>query len=213
MSAVTVVDKAGKSVGQVDFPDALLSPDAGRQALMQAVVTLRANRRAGTHSTKTKGEVAGSGKKPWRQKGTGRARAGYRQSPVWRGGGVVFGPKPRSYAKDLSRKTARLALRRALTEKLAAEQLIVLDGLALAQPKTKEFVAVMKGVKAQGGALLVVDQMTRELALASRNVPAVEVVTAAEVNPLQLLRHPRVVLTKPGLSRLQARLAGEEAST
>ena len=212
MSALTVVDKAGKAVGKVDFPDALLSPRAGRQALMQAVVTLRANQRAGTHSTKTKGEVAGSGKKPWRQKGTGRARAGYRQSPIWRGGGVVFGPKPRSYAKDMSRKTARLALRRALTEKLADEQVVVVDALAFTQAKTKDFVATLKGLQAGAGALVVVDRVTRELVLASRNVPGVEVVAASDVNPLQILRYPRMVITQPGLARLQDRLAaGEEA--
>lgn len=211
MSALTVINKDGQKVGQVNFPDELLTPKRGQQALIQAVVTMQANRRAGTHSTKTKGTVAGSGKKPWRQKGTGRARAGYKQSPLWRGGGVVFGPKPRSYAKDITRKTAKLALRKALTEKIAAEQVTVVDDFALAAPKTKAFVAALKGLKVDTRVLLVLDQIKQEVALASRNVPGVEVVTAANLNPLQVLRYPRVIFNKPGLEQLQSRLgAGQE---
>lgn len=208
MSALTVINQDGKSVGKVDFPDELLSPKRGQQALMQAVVTIRANQRSGTHSTKTKGEVAGSGKKPWRQKGTGRARAGYKQSPIWRGGGVVFGPKPRSYAKDITRKTAKLALRRALTDKITAEQVTVVERFELGGPKTKAFVAVLKGLKVDTRVLLVLDQIQPDVAKASRNVPGVEVVTAANLNSLQMLRYPRIIFSKPGLQQLQARLSG-----
>lgn len=211
MSALPVVNQAGQSVGQVEIPDSLLPGKRGQQALVQTVVTLRANRRAGTHSTKTKGEVAGSGKKPWRQKGTGRARAGYRQSPVWRGGGVVFGPKPRSYAKDLTRKTAQLALQRAVADKIGAGQVVVVDALQVSQPKTKELLATLKNLKVDTRVLLVLDQVGRELLLASRNMPGVEVTTARNVNPEQIVKHPRVVITRPGLDQLQARLgAGQE---
>lgn len=208
MSALTVINKDGKAVGKVEFPDALLAPKRGQQALVQAVVTIRANQRAGTHSTKTKGTVAGSGKKPWRQKGTGRARAGYKQSPIWRGGGVVFGPHPRSYAKDITHKTAKLALRRALTEKIAAEQVTVVDEFALSAPKTKVFVAALKGLKVDTRVLLVLDRLQADVLRASRNVPGVEVVTAAGLNPLQILRYPRVIFSKPGLEQLQSRLSG-----
>lgn len=213
MSALPVHNQQGKAVGEVEIPSALQAPSSASQALVQAVVTLRANARAGTHSTKTKGDVAGSGKKPWRQKGTGRARAGYRQSPVWTGGGVVFGPKPRSYAKALPRQKAALALRKAFSNKLAADGVRVVDALALAQPKTKDLVAVLKSLKVERGALVVTDAASRELLLAARNLERVEVTRAADVNPLQILKYPHLVITRDGLTRLQDRLAGtQEAS-
>jgi large subunit ribosomal protein L4 len=210
MMAVPVHNQQGKAVGQVELPEAMLAPARASQALVQAVVTLRANARAGTHSTKTKGEVAGSGKKPWRQKGTGRARAGYRQSPVWTGGGVVFGPKPRSYAKAMPRRKAQLALRKAFTDKLGADQVCVVDSLNLSQPKTKELLAILKSLGAERGAVLVVDQAARELLLAARNIARVEVVRAADLNPLQVLKYPKLVITQDGFARLQERLAGSQ---
>ncbi|MBW7908485.1 MAG: 50S ribosomal protein L4 [Kiritimatiellae bacterium] len=208
MSALPVHNQQGKAVGEVQIPAALQAPARASQSLVQAVVTLRANARAGTHSTKTKGDVAGSGKKPWRQKGTGRARAGYRQSPVWTGGGVVFGPKPRSYAKAMPRQKAGLALRKALTDKLASDGVRVIDSLALAQPKTKDLVAILKGLKVESGALLVTDVTPRELLLASRNLERVAVVRASDVNPLHVLKYPFLVITREGLARLQDRLGG-----
>lgn len=214
MSSLTVHNAEGKAVGQIEFADALLSTRRGGQALQQAVVTIRANQRAGTASTKTKGEVAGSGKKPWRQKGTGNARAGYRQSPVWTGGGVVFGPKPRSYAKSLNRKTAKLALWRALSDKIAAGQLMVVDEVKVTEPRTKALTGFLRGLKVDGKTLLVVDQVGRELSLASRNLPDVEVTSALNVNPLQVLKYVRVVISKTALEQLQVRLevAQEKAS-
>jgi large subunit ribosomal protein L4 len=214
MSSLTVHNASGKAVGQVEFADALLSTRRGGQALQQTVVTIRANQRAGTASTKTKGEVAGHGQKPWRQKGTGNARAGYRQSPLWRGGGVVFGPKPRSYAKTLNRKTSKLALWRALSDKIAAGQLMVLDEVQVSEPKTKALAAFLKGLKIQSKALLVVEQVGRELGLASRNLPGVEVATALHLNPLQVVKYPQVVVSKAALEQLQIRLdvAQEKAS-
>lgn len=214
MSSLTVHNAEGKAVGKVDFADALLTTRRGGQALQQAVVTIRANQRAGTASTKTKGEVAGSGKKPWRQKGTGNARAGYRQSPIWRGGGVVFGPKPRSYAKSMNRKTSKLALWRALSDKIADGQLLVLDQVSVSEPKTKALVGLLKGLKISAKTLLVVDQVGRELALASRNLPGVEVAAAINLNPLQVLKYPQLVVSKAALEQLQTRLevAQEKAS-
>ncbi len=208
MSVLTVVNPRGEAVGQVEFPDALLVKGVGRQALQQTVVTLQANKRAGTHSTKTKGEVAGSGIKPWRQKGTGNARAGYKQSPIWRGGGVVFGPKPRSYAKGLNRKTAQLALRRALTEKLAESQVHVVDAFSLEAPRTKQVAALLKSLNVDSGVLLVAAALDKTLLLASRNMPKVELVTAADVNALQVVRYPALVISKDALAKLQERLSG-----
>ena len=214
MSSLTVHNAEGKAIGKVEFADALLSTRRGGQALQQAVVTIRANQRAGTASTKTKGEVAGSGKKPWRQKGTGNARAGYRQSPIWRGGGVVFGPKPRSYAKSMNRKTAKLALWRALSDKIAGGQLMVLDQVAVSEPKTKAVLSLLKGLNITVKTLLVVDQVGRELALASRNLAGVEVAAAINLNPVQVLKYPQVVVSKAALEQLQTRLevAQEKAS-
>ena len=213
MSALPVHNVQGQAVGQVEVPAVFQAPARARQSLQQAVVTLRANARAGTASTKTKGDVAGHGKKPWRQKGTGRARAGYRQSPVWTGGGVVFGPKPRSYAKALPRQKASLALRKAISDKLAADEVRVVDTLALAQPKTKELVAVLKRLQLDRGVLVVTDLASRELLLAARNLPRVEVTRASDVNPLQILKYPHLVFTREGFTRLQERLGGtEEAS-
>ncbi len=213
MSALPVHNQQGQPVGQVEIPDVLMASPRATQAMVQAVVTLRANARAGTASTKTKGEVAGHGKKPWRQKGTGRARAGYRQSPVWTGGGVVFGPKPRSYRKALPRAKAQLALRKAFTDKLAADGVRVVDAINLAQPKTKDLAAVLKSLRVERGALLVTDTASRELLLAARNLPKVEVVRASDVNPLQILKYAHVVVTREGLNKLRDRLGGaQEAS-
>ncbi len=214
MSALKVYNAEGKAVGEVEFADALLSTRRGGQALQQTVVTIRANQRAGTASSKTKAEVAGSGKKPWRQKGTGNARAGYRQSPIWTGGGVVFGPKPRSFAKTLNRKTAKLALWRALSDKIASGQLRVVDQLQVATPKTKALVELLKGLQVGDKALLVVDQAGRDLLLAARNLPGVDVATAAHLNALQVLKYPHVLVGKTALEQLQLRLevAQEKAS-
>lgn len=214
MSALTVHNAEGQSVGSVDFSDELMKSRRGTQALQQAIVTIRANQRAGTASTLTKGEVAGHGMKPWRQKGTGNARAGYRQSPIWRGGGVVFGPKPRSYAKAMNRKMARLALHRAVADKILDGQMLVVDQLAVTEARTRALVALLKKLKVETRALLVVDEVGRELALASRNLPGIEVAAAAHINPLQIVKFPRMVISKAALEQLKARLdvAEEKAS-
>ena len=170
------------------------------------MVAHRAAKRAGTASTKSKGEVAGSNKKPWRQKGTGRARAGYRQSPVWRGGGVAFGPKPRDYSKKMNRKVARLAFRRAFSEKLTAGQVKVVDNLTVDEAKTKAFVAMMKALGIERKVLVVVDTADDKLLLAARNISGVEVVKAAEASVYQLLRYPEIVVDRAGMDILMARL-------
>lgn len=206
MSKLPVRDMKGKQVGEFDLADDLLVFDKGLQAMHDAVVAYQAHQRAGSASTLTKAEVAGSNKKPWRQKGLGRARAGYRQSPVWRGGGVTFGPKPRKYQKKMTRKTAKLAFRRAFSEKVAAGAVVVLDEMAFSEPKTKEMAAVVKSMEAEKGALIVVDTLDMNLALSARNIPKVELTTAADVNTYQLLRYPVIIVTKKGMAELEKRL-------
>src|SRR6476660_2728455 len=153
-----IKDTKGKDQGELEVKFKLVETGKGSQALHDAVVAYRAARRMGTACTKTMGEVAGSGKKPWRQKGTGRARAGSFASPLWRGGGVVFGPKPRDFGKKVTRKTKQLALRRVLTDRLNAGEILVVDDLKLDSPKTKGFVQVLQNLELAGKSALVVAQ-------------------------------------------------------
>jgi large subunit ribosomal protein L4 len=207
MSSLSVCNMEGAAVGTVDVPAALTDTTKGGQAVRDAIVAYRANQRLGTASTLTKGEVAGHGKKPWRQKGTGNARAGYRQSPVWRGGGVVFGPKPRSFRKDFNRKMARLALGRVVADRVAGDAVTVLESLQVSDTKTKHFVAWLKKLDITK-ALIVVDQPSRELLLASRNIPGIEVARASHVNVYQIARYARLVITKDALDILNQRATG-----
>lgn len=209
-----VINLQGKPVGEVDFADELAVKGRGSQSLIESVTAYRANQRAGTASTKTKGTVNGSGKKPWKQKGTGMARAGYRQSPVWRGGGVVFGPHPRSFRKGLPKGVGKLALRRALTDRLVSGSVKVVDAFTIDQPKTKNVVAAIKGLGLKGSTLLILPAVSKEITLASRNLARFEVSTSALVNTYQILKPVNVVITRDGLHALAARLEGvaEKAS-
>src|SRR5262244_1815140 len=152
-----IKDSKGNSQGELEVKFSLVEDGKGTQAVHDAVVAYQAAQRMGTACTKTMGEVAGSGKKPWRQKGTGRARAGSFASPLWRGGGVVFGPKPRDFSKKVTRKTKQLALRKALTERINAGEVTVLDDIKLDSPKTKGFVGILNSLKVEGTTLLVTD--------------------------------------------------------
>ena len=209
MSKVPLKNVKGDSVGDYEVADSLLLQDKGAQAVHEAVVAYLAHQRAGTASTKSKSEVAGSGKKPWAQKGSGRARAGYKQSPVWRGGAVAHGPQPRKYKKKVAKKVARLAFRRAFSAKVAQGEVLVIDALQLEAPKTKAFAAVLSNLGLERGGLFVVDTLQENVNLAARNLERVEVVTADLVNTYQILRHKQVVITEAGMKILSARL-GEE---
>jgi len=200
----------GKNVGTVEVSDVLLDTKRGGQVVRDAIVAFRANQRLGTASTKTKGEVAGNGQKPWRQKGTGNARAGYRQSPIWRGGGVVFGPKPRSFNKDLNRKMLRLALAKIVADRINEKAVTVLDKLELPEAKTKAFIQSMKKLNIGRGALIVSHDVNNSLLLASRNVPGIEIARATHVNVYQIARYPRLVITKDALDILQQRATGSK---
>src|SRR5207249_4021845 len=170
---LAIKDIQGKNQGEVEVNFPLVEGGKGTQAVHDVVVAYQAAQRMGTACTKTMGEVAGTGKKPWRQKGTGRARAGSFASPLWRGGGVVFGPKPRDFAKKVSRKTRQLALRKALSERLRAGDVLLVEDLSMASPKTKDFVGVLTALELKGTALFVAQTADKNLVLASRNVPNV----------------------------------------
>ena len=204
---LTVKDSQGASQGEVEVAFGLIENAKGTQAVHDTVVAYRAAQRSGTACTKTMGEVAGTGKKPWRQKGTGRARAGSFQSPIWRGGGVVFGPKPRDFSKKIARGVKQLALRKALSARMQAGEVTVLEDLKLASPKTKEFVKVCDALAIDGSALFVVAGLENNVLLASRNVPCVELVAAADLNTYQTLRCDRLFVTKAALAQLEARLS------
>ena len=207
MSKVPLKNIKGDSVGDYEVADSLLVLDKGNQAVHEAVVAYNAHQRAGTASTLSKSEVNGTGAKPWKQKGLGRARAGYKQSNVWRGGYVAHGPKPRKYNKKVSKKVAKLAFARAFSAKLEQGGVTVVDELAITAPKTKEFTAVLKNLGLDRGALFIVDEANDNLLLAARNVQRAEVATAQLVNTYQILRHKNVVITKAGMEALEKRLA------
>jgi len=201
----------GVAVGTVDVPKALLDTTRGSQAVRDAIVAYRANQRVGSANTKTKGEVAGQGQKPWRQKGTGNARAGYKQSPIWRGGGVVFGPKPRDFGKRINRKTLRLALAKAVADRISEDAVTVVDHFTMGDAKTKHFAAWLKKMGIRRG-LIVADEVSRDLVLASRNIPGVEVARASQVSVYQIARYPRLVVTKGALDILNQRATGSKES-
>jgi len=206
MSNVKIFDMSGGEVGDYALPMELLELEKGTQAVHDVVVAMQNARRAGTACTLTKGEVAGTGAKPWKQKGTGRARAGYRQSPVWRGGATAFGPRPRYYGSKINKKVAKLAFRRALSEKLNDGEIRVVEQIALEAAKTKVFASIIEAMGVKAPLLLIVDQIDSNLALASRNLPRIEVVRAADVNVYQLLRYPTVVVNSAGMDQLKTRL-------
>ncbi len=210
MSVIKSFNSAGEAAQELSFADDLLVLDKGEQAVKDTVVAYRNALRAGTACTKSKGEVAGSNKKPWRQKGTGRARAGYRQSPVWRGGGVAFGPKPRDFSQKINRKVARLAYTRALSEKINDGQVAVVERFDLDEPRTKLLKALLARMGYERSVLIVTDDIDEKLLLASRNLSGVEVATAAEVNVYSLLLYRNIVATRSGFDALTARMTSTE---
>jgi large subunit ribosomal protein L4 len=206
---LTVKDIQGKEQGEVEIKMALVENSSGTEAVHQTVVAYNAAQRMGTACTKNVGEVAGTNKKPWRQKGTGRARAGSFQSPLWRGGGVVFGPKPRDFSKKVNRTTRQLALRKALSERLKAGDVLIVDDLKLPSAKTRDFLGVLAALQVEGTALIVDHGADRNLQLASRNVSRVELATGESVNTYQVLRSGKLVFTRGALEQVEKRLAKE----
>jgi large subunit ribosomal protein L4 len=206
---LTIKDTKGNNQGELEVKFPLIEDGKGTQAVHDTVVAYMAAQRMGTACTKTMGEVAGSGKKPWRQKGTGRARAGSFASPIWRGGGVVFGPKPRDFSKKVSRKTKQLALRKAISERLRAGDVLVVDDLKLATPKTKDFLAVLTALDVNGTTLVVSHGSDSNLSLATRNVPFVDIATSDTLTTYQVLRSDKLVFTRGAFEQVEARLTKE----
>ena len=202
---------SGSDSGKVPVGFDLVDAEKGNQAVHDTVVAFMAAQRMGTAKTKTRGEVSGTGKKPWRQKGTGRARTGSRRTPIFTGGGVAHGPKPRDYSKKVNTKTRRLALRKALTERINAGEVIVVDSLKLESHKTKALADQIESLAPEGTVLLVNGGADGNLALAARNIPLVELVEAESLNTYEVLRPDTVIISKDALEKVASRLKTKES--
>jgi len=202
-----VFSQTRAEVGTIELPTAIFAEPLRRGLLADVVRMQRANRRAGTAATKEKGEVRGGGKKPWKQKGTGRARAGSIRSPLWPGGGTIFGPHPRDYGYAMPKRARKAALRSALTQKLREQRLVIVDRLELPETKTKHFAALLDGLGIVDSVLVVIADVDERLERASRNLPDVKVLRAAGLNVYDLLRYHHLVLTRDALHAISARVA------
>jgi large subunit ribosomal protein L4 len=207
--SVPVVSQSRAAAGQIDVPAAVLAGPVNEGLLHAMVKSQLASRRAGTHMTKTKGLVSGGGKKPWKQKGTGRARAGSSRSPIWAGGGTIFGPQPRSYAYQLPKSARKAALRSVLAARHGEGKLVVVDALKLSEPKTKQMVECLKGLGVEGSALVVTSSPDEGLLRASRNLAKVKVLPLGGLNVYDVLKHATLVITRDALEQLATRLTGE----
>ncbi|BAB03854.1 50S ribosomal protein L4 [Halalkalibacterium halodurans] len=207
MPKVALYNQAGSQVGDIELSDAVFGIEPNENVLHDAVVMQQASLRQGTHKTKTRSEVRGGGRKPWRQKGTGRARQGSIRSPQWVGGGTVFGPTPRSYSYKLPKKVRRLAIKSALSSKVKAEEIVVLESLALEAPKTKEMASILSGLSVDRKALVVTADYNDNVALSARNIPGVTFVTAEGVNVLDVIKHDKLIITKDAVEKVEEVLA------
>ena len=203
MPQTTLYDRTGKDVGSVELSDVLFAAPVNTAVLHQVVTAQLAGRRTGTADTKTRGEIRGGGRKPYRQKGTGRARQGTVSAPHYRGGGVVFGPHPRSYEQRLPRKMKRLALRGALTAKFGDEAIKVIDTFGLDAIRTKELAGVLSALHATGRVLVVSPGRDQTLELSARNLPKVEIILADSLNVVDLLKADLVLIEQPALARIE----------
>ena len=206
---IAIKNIQGKQQGELEVKFPLIEDGRGTQAVHDVVVAYRAAQRMGTACTKNVGEVSGSNKKPWKQKGTGRARAGSHQSPLWVGGGVVFGPRPRDFSKKVSKKTRALSLRKALSERLKAGDVVLVDDLKLTSAKTKDFVSLMSTLELTGTTLVVSTGTDKNLTLASRNIENVALTTSDSLNTYDILRPDKLLFTKSAFEKVEARLTKE----
>jgi large subunit ribosomal protein L4 len=203
MAKFNVVDMNGQHVSEIELSDAVFGITPNEKAVHIAVVNFLANQRQGTQNTKIRMEVSGGGKKPWRQKGTGRARAGYKGSPVWTHGGVAFAPKPRDYSYTLNKKVKRLAMKSALSAKAAAGEIIVIDSIKMDSIKTKDFRAFLNAVKADGKSLVVTPAKDEIVVKSARNIPGVETSMANLINVYDILKAKYLVLDKEALTVIE----------
>lgn len=207
MPKVALYNTNGDQVGDIELNDSVFGVAVNQAVLHDAVVAYQANQRQGTHDTKTRAEVSGGGRKPWRQKGTGRARHGSSRSPIWRGGGIVFGPHPRDYSIKLPKKVRRLAMRSALSSKVESGNILVLDSLSLDQPKTKDMVRILENLKVANKALVVIAGKDSNVVKSARNIPGVKSTAASLLNVYDLLAHQTLVITRDAVSRVEEVLA------
>lgn len=207
MPKVALYNMKGEQVGEIDLKEEVFGVDVNEAVLHDAVVSQLANRRQGTQAAKTRAMVSGGGKKPYRQKGTGRARAGSTRSPLWRKGGVVFAPQPRSYGYTLPKKIRRLALKSALSTKVQNGNIIILDQLAMPEPKTKEFAGVLHNLKVEKKALVVTANVDSMVVKSARNIPGVTPTHASSLNVYDVLAHDKLIMTKDAVTKVEEVLA------
>ena len=202
MANVSVYIIEGKEVGKIDLSDAVFGVEVNEHLVHMAVVSQLANNRQGTQKAKTRSEVSGGGRKPWRQKGTGHARQGSTRAPQWTGGGIVFAPKPRDYSFKMNKKEKRIALLSALSSKVAESKIVVLDEFKLDEIKTKKFVEVMNNLKVEN-ALVVLEGENKNVVLSGRNIPSVKVTATNEINTYDVLKYTTLVVTKAAVEKLE----------
>lgn len=207
MATIDIKSAEGKKVESAELADSVFGIEPNVPVMHQVVRMQRASWRAGTHNTLTRGQVRGGGKKPWRQKGTGRARQGTIRAPHWRGGGVVFGPHPRDYSFKVNKKEIKLAIRSALSAKLADEQLIVVDKFEFEKPRTKDAVAVLKALGVEGRCTVVVNDENLNAILSFRNIETVDVITSGEENVYELLDNKYLIFEQDALRKLEEAMA------
>lgn len=207
MPKVTVYNQAGSQVGEIELNDSVFGIEPNKHVMSEVIISLRASQRQGTAKVKNRSEVRGGGRKPWRQKGTGRARQGSIRAPQWRGGGTVFGPVPRSYAYKLPKKVRRLALKSALSTKVQENNILILDQLTFEAPKTKEFVSVLKNLSVDTKALIVTGDINENAVLSARNIPGVKVVSSNAVNVLDIIGHEKLIMTEDAARKVEEVLA------
>lgn len=208
MPKVAVYDMTGAQTGEIELNDSVFGIEVNEAVLHQAVVMQQANQRLGTAATKTRGLVRGGGKKPWRQKGTGRARSGSIRSPLWVGGGTVFGPQPRSYSITMPRKVRRLAIKSALSAKVQAGELLVMDDISFSQPKTKDVVSMLDNLKVEDDkALIIVAENNENVEKSARNIPGVKSITSMGLNVYDLLYHDKILITRDAVGKIEEVLA------
>ncbi len=203
MPKVALFNQSGSQVGDIELADAVFGIEPNQHVLTEAVLMQQASLRQGTHAVKNRSEVRGGGRKPWRQKGTGRARQGSIRSPQWVGGGVVFGPTPRSYSFKMPKKVRRLAIKSALSTKVNDNEVVIMDSLSFEKPKTKELAAVLKNLSVDRKALIVTADIDEAVELSARNIPGVTVVPSNGVSVLDVLNHDKLIMTKDAVAKVE----------
>ena len=204
MQQLEIKDKNNNTVETITVADEVLSVRKGSSVIHDVVVNYRANQRQGTHATKTKGLVSGGGRKPWRQKGTGRARVGSNRSPLWRGGGTTFGPQPRDYSYNMPKKVRKVALREAFNKKLLDGEVVIIDKFSIEKPKTKEMLGILKNLELTGKSVLIVLlEKDDAVILSARNIPGVYVTKMRELNTYALVAHHMILMTKDAVTQLE----------